>query len=97
MKPSGNTGSYGLILNSPTGFLISFVLKNAGHAKLCSHTKGHSDNNNCYVQKLKGKLFLGFRLLVYKCLEMGVAEFFLKKKNAGNNKQIPPGCIYCCF
>ena len=32
------------------------------------------------LQKLKGKLFLGFRLLVYKCLEMGVAEFFLKKK-----------------
>ena len=62
MKPSENTGIYGLISNSPTEFLISFVLKNNGHPRLCTHFKGHADNNSCYetIIKLKGKLFLGF-------------------------------------
>ena len=47
MKPNRSNGSYGLISNSLTEFFISFILKNIGHGKLCTHFKGHFDNNIC--------------------------------------------------
>ena len=52
--------------------LILLLLKNNGHAKLCTHMKEHFDNYS-YLKifsKLTSKLL--FRLLVYKYLQMGV-------------------------
>ena len=98
MKPSGDSSPYGLISNSPTDFLISCVLKNTGHAKLCTHTKGHFDNNSCYniIRKLRGKLILGCWSTNVRKWVCGWLSFF-EKKIVGNNETSTPGYINCSF
>ena len=44
-------------------FLISFVLKNTGLAKLDIHVKGCFDNHSCYERKLTRTIYLSWGFL----------------------------------